>query len=988
MNQINRGTLVPRGNIGKGVNMKKAFTIIFTVCLVALLFVACDNTTKIDELVSARFNASESRSLIVSNDPFIDLDDANIIWQYKAFKVSDQNYNVGAATNWTAIPGDNAGKLTNTIEFSQGMWDFELRAVKASDTSVVIYYGKTDTSVLLTKQNNIRPISINLTAQFSGQKGYIVLSNVSVKHTSSNIETYDAPNKVTIDEGTDNEKVLILDTDYSSTGTAINTLEGGYEISVGTHTVKVQRLGVNNETLAEEEKTIEVYAGLKTTISNWILEITQTGQFAPVAPTGTVTEEISESATQVELTVDNVTPSMVNGKNTTVTVPVSIFGSETRPSKATVSVAVKQASEASSDNSFTATTGNTVAAVIDLTLAADNNPVTEFSAPIKVETYVAKNLAGFSFGYPGETWTKKDSLDAVTQAKDYYYEINEGKLTFLTNHFSSFIVETSSVAIVGDTAYANLNDAINSIQEKGTIVILKDFTSAGQITFPENTDITLDLNGNTVVTTGDSRGFWANVNGALTLKGSGYIGDETHESVGYLFYLTGELEVFGDMTIECGLTCVQLSSADAKLYVHGGKWIGDEWDNRYWTINKIDAYRETAVCSIDGGLFYNFDPSNSLTENPTDNWVADGYVVGYRNNNNYYEIVPPLESSENENVLIVNPDNAQYVLDGAFGSIDGKTIHFSSGTYNEKLVLGRPTKYKGSNSEYRHGSYANDAISYKDFITYKSQSGYTEYSYYNRSINNVTFTSDSDVILPGFIADGGAHVFGSANNPIYDYVRDTGEKCYDTTNGYYTYCELRNFTFKGLTFNSNTNISTSAEKTVFDGFTFDNCTFNIGNITNGDGKQYQAIRYYNEQQSGESINNNIKNLSVKNSSFNSCYQGVYTNGVYGVTVTGCNFNTTGHNAIAIQDKNSFSHGPVVITDNYFTNIRDRIIRFGNVGSDTQITITGNTANNSGDSDGEVIKAQYLTEGITYNISGNNWGEEKIVANEELKDPQN
>ena len=50
-----------------------------------------------------------------------------------------------------------------------------------------------------------------------------------------------------------------------------------------------------------------------------------------------------------------------------------------------------------------------------------------------------------------------------------------------------------------------------------------------------------------------------------------------------------------------------------------------------------------------------------------------------------------------------------------------------------------------------------------------------------------------------------------------------------------------------------------------------------------------------------------------------------------------------------------------------------------------ITIKNNTATNSGDSNGKVIKAESLAEGVTYNISGNSWGEGKTVANPELAD---
>ena len=36
-------------------------------------------------------------------------------------------------------------------------------------------------------------------------------------------------------------------------------------------------------------------------------------------------------------------------------------------------------------------------------------------------------------------------------------------------------------------------------------------------------------------------------------------------------------------------------------------------------------------------------------------------------------------------VWTVNPENAQYTLDEAYGSIDGKTIHFSGGTIPKYL---------------------------------------------------------------------------------------------------------------------------------------------------------------------------------------------------------------------------------------------------------------------------------------------------------------
>ena len=491
MNWINRGTKVLQGNIDKGENMKKALAIFVTVCLLASLFVSCDNTTKLNELVSTRFDAAGSRSLIVSNENFIDFNDSSIKWQYLARKVSDPSYNVGAAAEWTDIPGRTPGLLSNTIEFSQGQWNFELRAVKTTDTSVVIYYGKTEAPVLLEKQTSTNPqsIVINLTAQLSGQKGFIVLSNVSVKHKSNGSVVYDAPSKVIIDDAdTAKRKELVLNTDYvvSANGDSISSKTGtGYQISVGTHTVKVQKIGYNDAILAEEEKTIEVYAGLKTTISNWILEITQAGQFAPVAPTGTTSGDASSAVEgNLTLTVENVTPSMVKGNNTTVIVPVGILGSETaNTTTATVSIAVSSSDtiDTSDENRFIVAEGMDAVAALDLTLikkteikdtegtivSTTTEPVTEFGDgnEVTITTYVAKNLFDVKVRYNNGT----DTPEEITPVS---YDSSTGMIVFKVSHFSEYYVTAKlPEAKIGSTYYKTLNEAITKANKGDTVTI-------------------------------------------------------------------------------------------------------------------------------------------------------------------------------------------------------------------------------------------------------------------------------------------------------------------------------------------------------------------------------------------------------------------------------------------------------------------------------------------------------------------------------------
>lgn len=81
-----------------------------------------------------------------------------------------------------------------------------------------------------------------------------------------------------------------------------------------------------------------------------------------------------------------------------------------------------------------------------------------------------------------------------------------------------------------------------------------------------------------------------------------------------------------------------MQGANSKVEIYGGKWIGDAYNGKYWTLNKIDAYKDNSTIVIYGGSFYKFDPSNSTTENPAQNWVAPGYKVVQ--NGDWYDVVP------------------------------------------------------------------------------------------------------------------------------------------------------------------------------------------------------------------------------------------------------------------------------------------------------------------------------------------------------------
>ncbi len=315
----------------------------------------------------------------------------------------------------------------------------------------------------------------------------------------------------------------------------------------------------------------------------------------------------------------------------------------------------------------------------------------------------------------------------------------------------------------------------------------------------------------------------------------------------------------------------------------------------------------------------------------------------------------------------VTPANVQDVLDGRYGSIDNTTIVLTTGTYNQ-LELGRATKYPGSNTQYMVGGFDESAANYQKFNTaealktYEEENHWSPNCHYIRSMSNVTIkaAAGAEVKVAGLFASSG-HIYQNSTDYVLDKAVQGG------MHTYYLAQKMSNITIEGITFTAKTDINTSIPETTINGFTFKNCTFNIGSID--DNSDYIALRYYNENNNG-----NLTDLTVENCKFNSCRQGVYTSHIKNVTVKGCTFDTTGHNAIAIQDfKGTCDHGNVVITGNTFKNVGDRIIRFNNVGEGTTITISNNTSVNSGASNGEIIKATTLPEGMEVTMTNDNWG---------------
>ena len=189
----------------------------------------------------------------------------------------------------------------------------------------------------------------------------------------------------------------------------------------------------------------------------------------------------------------------------------------------------------------------------------------------------------------------------------------------------------------------NNNSIVKNLAKEfaqGGVITLASDCRTGYLELPQGKSLTLDLNGKRVDFIScdlEGKGFGTGLYGSLTIKGDGFFGDDSQEIIGYLFNVhKSVLAVESDAVIKCGLSCIQMQDSEAKAYIKGGEWVGGAYKDKYWTINKIDKYKD-ALIEVTGGKFYKFDPSNGMTENPGQNWVPDGYKSVA--DGDYYKVV-------------------------------------------------------------------------------------------------------------------------------------------------------------------------------------------------------------------------------------------------------------------------------------------------------------------------------------------------------------
>ena len=345
-------------------------------------------------------------------------------------------------------------------------------------------------------------------------------------------------------------------------------------------------------------------------------------------------------------------------------------------------------------------------------------------------------------------------------------------------------------------------------------------------------------------------------------------------------------------------------------------------------------------------------------------------------------------------VVNVTAANAQDVLDGKYGSIDGKTIHFAQGAY-EKLYLARVIAddtclgsgvdyYKGvAHVEVKgSGSTCNPIVTWTVGDKVSAFAGLTTRAqFFVRTIKNVTFTAEAGATFAGFETAArwandtektAMSEYFSRKNVQFEELRiEKGEDGNNLTSpivrtnysGSWFDFSLQNITFDGLTINGT--LSVNKAKDVLtdyanDGIVVKNCSFN----PSGEGKNGIELK---------SLTTPYQNVQVTGCTFTGATNdGLYIQRLQGATIKNNSFKNIGERAIQLNADNGMG-GNVIIQENYIDNCGDRAIRFGTVNGDANVKVNNNVIfNSTGDESGQLFKANGVKAGGSVDLDNNYW----------------
>ena len=256
-----------------------------------------------------------------------------------------------------------------------------------------------------------------------------------------------------------------------------------------------------------------------------------------------------------------------------------------------------------------------------------------------------------------------------------------------------------AVAKAGEVYCKTLKEAGERVKDGETISILKNIDDASDfMKIDGKKNVTIDLNGYTVKGSGYD-GVINAVNGAtVTIDGrdanSAIIANEDSRYAMAVWANGQETKV----TINGGSYTQNITSTDDQFdMIYASDKATIEILNGYfksetpkWTLNLKDDNGATML--VKGGSFVNYDPSNSQSENPPADFVADGYKVS--ENNGVYTVSKKSSGGGSHRydgyITIINPKNGTVSVSDDWADEDQKitlTITPDKGYVVDKIEI-------------------------------------------------------------------------------------------------------------------------------------------------------------------------------------------------------------------------------------------------------------------------------------------------------------
>ena len=248
----------------------------------------------------------------------------------------------------------------------------------------------------------------------------------------------------------------------------------------------------------------------------------------------------------------------------------------------------------------------------------------EYTVEFDIYVYQGEN-AGI------EKFHKTSTIENVVleQGKAYNFVATISPETLGLDEIEFEVIEVNEWIYAGEDAgeieEAELKAAL---QLGGEVVLAKNYEITSPLYVTEN--VTLNLNGYAISNKVDNAATDVIVvaeGATLTIEGEGTI-EAVSGNDGFAIIADGTVVINGG-TFKAGkdengeANAVVYVRGEGKAFVNGGYFPNENATN--YVLNKRDADKATTVIEVRGGKFVGFDPANSPSEYPAENFVAEGY---------------------------------------------------------------------------------------------------------------------------------------------------------------------------------------------------------------------------------------------------------------------------------------------------------------------------------------------------------------------------